>query len=322
MAEKPTVTVAMAVYKPNIDWFIKQLQSINNQDYRPLDLLIWNDSPIDFDGQELVAKYARDIPHQILNNEKNNGVTKAFEKLTENTHGKYIAYSDQDDIWMPRKISIMVDFMEKHPSCVCCHSDVELIDGGDRIVQKSIYPRTLKEINDVRYQKRTFLVKSWNVGCAMMMTTQAARAAIPFPTMVYHDQWLEMYALSVGEFCYIPDRLIKHRVHDANNSQTLHGINTKEDYYNVKLAREVHFFSFLVKRLPYKDIYQNEAEWIEARKEYRYTHNISTFITLLKCLKNRPTITLFELMLPFIPNRVFSSIVKIIRKEVKAMGYR
>lgn len=319
--EKPKVTVAMAVYKPNADWFIKQLVSIDRQDYSSVELLIWNDSPREFECHDIAAKYIQNIPYKILDNGKNNGVTKAFENLTQCADGKYIAYSDQDDIWMPNKISLLVDFMEKNPDCVCCHSDVELINEKDEVARKSIYPDCLEVINTKKYQKKIFLVKNWNVGCAMMMNIQAAKAAIPFPVMVYHDQWLEMVAIALGKFCYVESCLIKHRIHGTNNSQTLNGIHTKRDYYNIKLARDVDFFKFIREKLPSIRC-ETEGKWIEAREQYSRNCNIFTFFTLLSLWKIRPTITLFELILPLVPNKLFSKIVESIQKEVRLLGYR
>lgn len=322
MTDRPKVVIAMAVYKPNIEWFIKQLASIDEQDYPNVELLIWNDSPKDFDCRDIVAEHVTHIPYHILDNGRNNGVTKAFENLTVHADGKYIAYSDQDDVWMTNKISIMTKFMEEHPACACCHSDVELIDEENHLVRKSIYPKALQELNDVNYQKKAFLVRSWNVGCAMMMTTKAAKMSVPFPDMVYHDQWLEMYALAVGTFCYIPDCLIQHRVHGSNNSQTLHGIDHKQDYYDVKLKREVDFFDFLIEHLPCKDEYRTEELWIKARKDYCEHHSPLNFVRLAQYLRIRPTVTLFELLLPFIPDVVFSGLIQLIRKEVRVLGYR
>lgn len=322
MLEKPLITIGMAVYKPNEEWFIEQLQSIDNQDYEPIELLIWNDSPLDYDCKDIVAKTVKRVSYQILDNGKNNGVTKAFELVTAQAHGRLIAYSDQDDIWNLHKISIMVDFMEQHPDCICCHSDVELIDEKGHTVRKTIFPEHLDKINKRKYQEKIFLTKSWNVGCAMMMQTRAAKAAIPFPGMVYHDQWLEMYALSLGKFYYLPACLIQHRVHGNNNSQTLRGICCKQDYYRVKLNREVTFFDYLTKNLPCHNVYENESKWIRARKKYSQYFSVISFFQLFHYLWVRPAVTGFELLLPFIPNGLFRVIVKAIRKEIKILGYR
>ena len=322
MLEKPLITIGMAVYKPNEEWFIEQLQSIDNQDYEPIELLIWNDSPLDYDCKDIVAKTLKRVPYQILDNGKNNGVTKAFELVTAQAHGQMIAYSDQDDIWDLHKISIMVGFMEQHPDCICCHSDVELIDGKGHTVKKSIFPECLDRINERKYQEEVFLTKNWNVGCAMMMQTMAAKAAIPFPGMVYHDQWLEMYALSLGKFYYLPECLIQHRVHGNNNSQTLRGISDKKGYYAVKLKREIDFFNYLTASLPCKDIYKKEKKWILAREKYSQDTNFFNFMNLFQYIRIRPTVTVFELLLPFIPDFLFIKFVEGIRKEVKSLGYR
>ena len=49
MCNLPKIIIAMAVYKPNLNFFKQQLKSIDEQDYKNMELLIWNDSPNDFD---------------------------------------------------------------------------------------------------------------------------------------------------------------------------------------------------------------------------------------------------------------------------------
>lgn len=322
MHNMPKVTIAMAVYKPDLFFFKQQLESIDSQDYDNLELLIWNDSPSDFDCRKYVSQYMTRVSYRILDNGKNNGVTLAFEHLTKAADGEYIAYCDQDDIWLHDKVSKSIAFLENHPECACCHCECQLIDDNDRVIRNKIYPASLDIVNNEAYQKKTFFVKNWGVGCAMTMPNVVAKSALPFPTMVFHDQWLEMFALTMGKFYYMPQLLIKHRIHGTNNSQTLHGVSTKEDYYRLKLEKEVKFYAFLQERLSFWQEYQDIGKWIQAREKYAKNPGLISFLGLLPWIGVRPGVTLFELLIPLIPNKMFSAILNLIRKEVRKFDIR
>lgn len=319
----PSVTIAMAVYKPNIEWFIKQLKSINVQDYEgKLDLLVWNDSPDEFECDEYIKKHITKFSYEILNNGENNGVTKAFEKLTKHATGKYIAYSDQDDVWMPKKISIMAQFMEENPTCACCHSDVVLINEVDQIVKNTIFHETLEKMNNIEHQKKFFVTKSWTVGCAMFMVTEIAKKALPFPTMIFHDQWLEIYSIFYGQFIFIANKLIQHRIHGNNNSQTLYGITNKKEYYEMKLQKDYNFLHYLTLRMKCSNIYTQEIAWVDARKNYSEHQTMQEFVKMIQCISIRPYIIIFELVLPYFPDKMVTFFLKYIKKEIKKIGIR
>lgn len=322
MNNLPKVTVAMAVYKPDLDFFRQQLESINEQDYGNINLLVWNDSPCEFKCEKFVSQHITKIPYRIMDNGKNNGVTQAFANLTKAADGKYIAYCDQDDIWMNKKISLTVDFLEKHPECSCCHCECQLIDDYDRIIKEHYYPASLEIVNNIKYQKNTFLVKNWNIGCAMMMPTSVAKAALPFPDMVFHDQWLEMFALTKGNFCYMRESLLQHRIHGTNNSQTLHGVEKKSDYYRLKLEKEKNFFAFLKEHLVYWKEYQKVEMCISVRENYAQHPGIWTFFQMCRFIRVWPGVMLFELLMPLIPEWMFSKILNIVRQEVRKFGIR
>lgn len=322
MKNLPKVAIAMAVYKPNLKFFRQQLESINKQDYDNINLLIWNDSPHEFHCDEIVSKYITRFPYRILDNGQNNGVTQAFAYLTEAAEGKYIAYCDQDDIWKENKISVTVAFMEGYPECSCCHCECQLIDDRNHVVKEHYYPEKLDILNDVKYQKESFFVKNWSLGCAMTLPVTVAKAALPFPDMIFHDQWLEMFALTKGQFYYLQENLLQHRVHGSNNSQTLHGVKTKSDYYRLKLNKEKALFVFLQNHLSYWKDYQKEGMWIEARVAYAKYPGLKTFFRMCHFIKVRPGVTLFELLMPFIPHWMFSKILSIIREEVRKFGIR
>ena len=97
----------MAVYEPRLDWLKEQLDSLNAQTYPNLKLYIRDDcSPtVSFEGiKKLVSESITAFPYIIGRNSENWGSNTTFELLTKEADGKYFAYCDQDDIWLPEKL--------------------------------------------------------------------------------------------------------------------------------------------------------------------------------------------------------------------------
>ena len=62
----PSVTIAMAMYKPNITWLREQLISLNKLDYPNLNLIVWNDCPTDDNHEELFAELITKFPFRVI----------------------------------------------------------------------------------------------------------------------------------------------------------------------------------------------------------------------------------------------------------------
>ena len=95
------ITILMAVYNQDKEWFKEQLSSLNQQTYPKVKLLICNDASPDISEKELeefIDKYVDNIQWKLISNIENKGSTKTFERLTLEADGDYFAYCDQDDI--------------------------------------------------------------------------------------------------------------------------------------------------------------------------------------------------------------------------------
>ena len=107
MSMSDKVQILLSLYKPNLEFLTQQLQSIDQQDYSPIELLVYDDGPIeDKVDREIILSSISNITVRFLPSEnKNLGYIKAFEKLIKNSDGKYLCFCDQDDIWESNKIS-------------------------------------------------------------------------------------------------------------------------------------------------------------------------------------------------------------------------
>jgi len=312
----PTVTVAMAVYKPNIEWFQEQLKSLDDQDYTGnLRLLVFNDSPHDFDPAPYLQQYINNFSWEVIDNGRNNGPIIAFEELTRICETELISYCDQDDVWESNKISQMVSFMEKNPDCTACHCDRILIDENGRELnyERTVYKKTCNELNDVELQKQVILTKNFMNGCAMLMKTSLVKDSLPFPRCKFHDIWLTIYNIFYGRVYCMKDKLMKHRVYGSNTSATLAGISTKDDYYKLKLDSDYEWINFVVDRIDTYGCYDKDLQWVNVRKKYASCANVKNLIGMLSVISIRPAIVLFEIFMPLVPSFLFNNTIKFVR---------
>ena len=97
--EKPLVSILLAVYNPNYEWFKEQLSSLNNQNYNNLELIVYDDCPDNPVDERFIKNCISNFSYHIIRGKQNKGSNFAFEELTKYGKGEYFAYCDQDDIW-------------------------------------------------------------------------------------------------------------------------------------------------------------------------------------------------------------------------------
>ncbi|MCU7497217.1 MAG: glycosyltransferase, partial [Ignavibacteria bacterium] len=110
-AALPLVSVIIPTY--NRPQYLRQsIQSVLNQTYTNLEVLIINDAGCDVKSivDEIGDKRVSYICH-----ENNKGLAAARNTGIRNAKGKYIAYLDDDDIYYPHHISTLVNFLEAGP---------------------------------------------------------------------------------------------------------------------------------------------------------------------------------------------------------------
>jgi glycosyltransferase involved in cell wall biosynthesis len=92
-----------------------QLDSISAQTRLPSELVICDDASSD-DTVPIIEQFAASVPFRVRLdvNAQNLGSTKNFEKAIQKCKGDLIALSDQDDVWLPRKLEVLeAEFQSK-----------------------------------------------------------------------------------------------------------------------------------------------------------------------------------------------------------------
>jgi len=106
----------------------ESIESILNQTYKNIELLITDDASTDETTRELLRHYAaKDERVDVLMLDSNFGPGYARNKCIERAKGRFIAFCDADDMWFPEKIEKQVTFMKKK-NCPLCYSSYILCD--------------------------------------------------------------------------------------------------------------------------------------------------------------------------------------------------
>ena len=126
------VSVITASY--NCAKFIEEsIKSVLNQTYDNLELIIIDDCSTD-NTDEIIKKYLSDQRIRYLKNEKNSGAAVSRNYALREAKGKWIAFLDSDDLWLPEKLELQVNFMKYHNYNFSYTSYEEIDENGKPLV--------------------------------------------------------------------------------------------------------------------------------------------------------------------------------------------
>lgn len=113
MKQIKKVTVIMGIYNSNRVKLERAIDSILNQSYSNLELIICNDASTNGIEQYLYSLENKKI--RIINNKTNMGLAYSLNHCLKVSTGDYIARMDDDDISAYTRIEKQVNFLELHP---------------------------------------------------------------------------------------------------------------------------------------------------------------------------------------------------------------
>ncbi len=209
---QPLVSIPLCTFNGEV-FLAKQLDSLINQTYSNIEILIFDDKSNDY-TLSIIQEYAtKNNKIRYFQNQENIGYIKNFEKAFTICKGYFIAPCDQDDIWEKNKIEYLVaNFQE----------DDTLIYHNSKYINEEGYEigKTSSQIPGFIEGKDKFLVAYNNCvpGHAMFFKSEFLNKVFPLPADIPYDHWIAFIALSIGKIRFIREPLVKHRLH--KNSTT------------------------------------------------------------------------------------------------------
>lgn len=122
--KEPLVSIVMSVYNENEKYLKASADSILNQSYQNLEIILIDDGSCPKCSRQLEQYRRKDKRVVLIKNEKNLGLTKSLNIGIRYSHGKYIARMDSDDISFQNRISEQVNYMEKHSQTAVIGAEV------------------------------------------------------------------------------------------------------------------------------------------------------------------------------------------------------
>ncbi|WP_297095229.1 glycosyltransferase [uncultured Draconibacterium sp.] len=232
-----SISVCIPTY--NGEQFIReQLDSILNQTQVVDEIIISDDSSSDR-TVEVIQSYNN---HKIKLFEKQKFSSPIFnlEFALKQTKGDYIFLADQDDIWMPNKVEVLVKELAK---CKLVVSNGEVINQAGEMIAPSLF-----ELFNSRRGFLKNLTKNSYMGCCMAFHKDLLPIVLPFPkSIAMHDLWIGLNAELHSRPVFCPTKLVKYRRHDFNKTPLDANTNTNSLFYII--AFRVKMFLLVVTRL-------------------------------------------------------------------------
>lgn len=116
MINNNLISVIIPMYN-NSSEIIKTLDTVYNQTVLPYEIVVCDDGSSD-NSVSLVKNYFENKKEIIVNTkiimQNNQGAGAARNNAIKNTSGKWIAFLDSDDLWMPNKLEKVCDIIKKY----------------------------------------------------------------------------------------------------------------------------------------------------------------------------------------------------------------
>jgi teichuronic acid biosynthesis glycosyltransferase TuaG len=196
------VSVIMPAY--NCQALIAEsVRSVMAQSYRDWELLIIDDA-----SRDGTLTVARELAHEderirVIPLTENGGVAEARNRGIAAARGQYVAFLDSDDLWLPEKLQVQVDFMRKSGAGFSFTQYRRMRSGGT-------LSRPLEIPRQVSYKQ---LLRGNTIGCLTVLIDRTKIPEISMPKIKHEDYvtWLEI--LKRGNLAWgIQQDLARYRV--------------------------------------------------------------------------------------------------------------
>ncbi len=215
------VTVLLATHNGE-RWLAELLESLLAQDYAELHIVVRDDAS--HDATPTVLATFRERAREritLLDNTRQTpeGSNANFKALIDHAltwrRESHFLFCDQDDIWQPDKVSVLLARMPADTSRpALAYSDMRVVDERGALIAGSFMEH--QHLSPESGLSR-LLVQNHVSGCASLVNRAALELAWPLPAAtLVHDWWLALACAAGGHLEYCDRPLLDYRQHDDN----------------------------------------------------------------------------------------------------------
>lgn len=110
---------------------VEAVESVLSQTFRDIEIIVVDDGSND-ETPMLMEKYSDRV---VYHWQENAGPSSARNRGIELAGGDFVAFLDSDDLWLPGKIMLQMEFLATRPEFPLCYTDEIWIRNGKRVNQ-------------------------------------------------------------------------------------------------------------------------------------------------------------------------------------------
>jgi Glycosyl transferase family 2 len=224
---KPEVEVLLATYYGE-RFLREQIDSILAQDYAedyPILRILARDDGSSDGTPTILAEYASRFPRRIRvmpDAHPTGGAKTNFLELMKAAGSGFVCFADQDDVWLPDKVSRSMEAMrtleQQHgaDNPLMVFSDLRVVDAELKTIAPSMWRQTGTHAESVHRLER-LVGQSVVTGCTLTINHRMLELARRMPNeATMHDRWIALIAAAMGAAAIVPGQTVLYRQHGAN----------------------------------------------------------------------------------------------------------
>ena len=186
------------------------IESVQSQTFPNWEMIIIDDCSSD-DTCAVVRRYSSlDSRIRLISQKENGGAARARNVALRLAVGRYVAFLDSDDYWLPMKLELQLEFMVKTKSAISYTLYRRFTDKNNET--SSLLPR----IKTFNYHE---LLKNTGMACLTVMVDCSQTGAMQMPLVKHEDYALWLAILRKGFIAHgLQEDLARYRVSEKSLS--------------------------------------------------------------------------------------------------------
>ena len=191
----------MATFNPDRGLLREQIESLRAQTGVEWHCFVSDDCSDDGKFEGLTEEIAGDERFTVSRSPRRLGFYRNFERAMDMVPDEYplVALSDQDDRWYPEKLATLAEALG---DAMLVYSDQRLVTVDGQVIADTYWGERRNNFTDLA----SMLFANSVTGAASLFPRSLLDTALPFPELPgeqYHDQWLALVALTLGDIHYV-----------------------------------------------------------------------------------------------------------------------
>ncbi|UCF85153.1 MAG: glycosyltransferase family 2 protein [Desulfobacteraceae bacterium] len=208
---------------------VRAISSVLHQTFTDHDIIVVDDGSMDA-TEHAVTRFDERVTY--IAHSSNRGVSAARNTGIRRSTAPLIAFLDSDDYWLPEKLAVQMDFINRHPKAVACQTEEIWIRRGRRVNPKK---KHLKPSGDIfEPSLKLCLVSPSAVMLKRSLLEEVGLFDEDLPVCEDYDLWLKIA-------CRYPVHLIKQElvVKEGGYKDQLSSRHKGMDRFRIKVLEKL-----------------------------------------------------------------------------------